>query len=129
MIGNLGADPEVKFTPSGKAVAIFNMAINERWKDAATGDWKESTEWVRIVCWEGLAEIVKEFCKKGSPVFVAGKMRTRSWEKEGGEKAYITEVVSNNLILLGTHKNGVPLPADKQDGGAEAVITNDDIPF
>jgi single-strand DNA-binding protein len=136
MIGNLGKDPEVKVTESGKVVATFTIAINEKFKDRA-GEWKESTEWVRVVVWEKLAEIVKEYCEKGSAVFVGGKMRTRSWEKDDGSKGYTTEVVASNLILLGSSGGGVPAPTEPHQGGSDAAvsaadgltITDDDIPF
>jgi single-strand DNA-binding protein len=110
------------------------MAINEQFKNAA-GEKQETTEWVRVVCWERTADIVAEYCKKGAPVFVAGKIRTRKWEADGVTK-YTTEVVSNNLILLGT-RGSVPAPTenDRYQGASDAEwvkgteITDDDIPF
>lgn len=132
-IGNLGGDPDVKFTPSQNMVATFSMAINERYKNAA-GEWVESTEWVRVVAWKGLAEISRDYLKKGHPVYIEGKMRTRSWDKDDGSKGYTTEVVANNMILLGT-KSGAPAPTEHDQSASEPApgdgleITDADIPF
>jgi single-strand DNA-binding protein len=101
LIGNLGKDPEVKFTPQGTAVAKFSLATNERYKDKS-GEWQDRTEWHNIVAWQRLAEIAGEYLKKGRSVYIEGRLRTDSWDdKETGQKKYRTEIVANDLVLLG----------------------------
>lgn len=95
LIGNLGADPELRHTPAGKAVAEFRMATT-----FGSGD-KAMTEWHRVVAWERTAEVAAEFLKKGSPVYVEGRIQTRSWDKDDGTKGYVTEIVVEKLQLLG----------------------------
>jgi single-strand DNA-binding protein len=107
LIGNLGKDPEVKFTPSGVPVAKFSLATNENYKDKASGEWKERTEWHNIIAWQRLAEIVGEYVKKGSKVYIEGRIQTSSWEdKQSGEKKYRTEIVANDLVLLSGRGEG-----------------------
>jgi len=98
LIGNLGKDPELKYTPSGVAVATFSIATSEQWKDQ-DGNQQEKTEWHNIVAWRKLAEIVGEYMKKGKKVYVEGKLQTRTYEKDG-VKRYITEIVADQLIML-----------------------------
>ncbi|HEV2960723.1 MAG TPA: single-stranded DNA-binding protein [Candidatus Angelobacter sp.] len=106
LIGNLGKDPEVKFTPGGTAVAKFSLATNERFKDK-TGEWQDRTEWHNIVAWQRLAEIVGEYVKKGSKVYIEGRLQTSSWEdKQSGEKKYRTEIIASDLLLLGGRGEG-----------------------
>ena len=101
LIGNLGKDPEVKYTPSGTAMAKFSLATNERYKDKA-GEWQDRTEWHNIVAWQRTAEIAGEYLKKGRSVYIEGRIQTRSWDdKASGQKKYITEIVANDLVLLG----------------------------
>src|SRR5437870_5478487 len=101
LIGNLGKDPEVKYTPSGVPVAKFSLATNEKYKDKG-GEWQERTEWHNVVAWQRLAEIIGEYVKKGSKVYIEGKLQTSSWEdKQSGEKKYRTEIVAQELVLLG----------------------------
>src|ERR1051326_6875189 len=105
LVGNLGKDPEIKYTPSGVPVAKFSLATNERFKDK-NGEWQDRTEWHNIVAWQRLAEIVGEYVKKGSKVYIEGKLQTSSWEdKQSGEKKYRTEVIAQDLVLLGSHEN------------------------
>ncbi|MGJ5032250.1 single-stranded DNA-binding protein [Bradyrhizobium sp. HKCCYLS2038] len=110
LIGNVGDDPEIKTLSSGSVVANFSIATSESWKDKSTGEKKERTEWHRIVVWnEGLCNVIEQFVRKGSKVFVQGELQTRSWEKDG-EKRYSTEVVltgfKSQLILLGDSGRG-----------------------
>ena len=98
LIGNLGKDPELKYTPSGVAVATFSIATSEQWKDQE-GNAQEKTEWHNIVAWRKLAEIVGEYLKKGKKVYIEGKLQTRNYEKDG-VKRYITEIVADQLIML-----------------------------
>jgi len=101
LLGNLGKDPEVKYTPSGTPVAKITVATNERFKDK-DGQWQDRTEWHNVVLWQRLAEIAGEYLKKGGKVYVEGKLQTRSWEdKQSGQKKYMTEIVANDLVLLG----------------------------
>ena len=101
LIGNLGADPEVRFTPSGQAVANFRIATNESWTDKSSGQKQERTEWHRIVVWGKLAELCGEYLKKGRQCFVEGRLQTREWTDKEGKKNYTTEVVANNVQFLG----------------------------
>jgi single-strand DNA-binding protein len=106
LVGNLGKDPEIKYTPSGTPVAKFSLATNESYKDKA-GQWQERTEWHNIVAWQRLAEIVGEYVKKGSKVYIEGRLQTSSWDdKESGQKKYKTEIVAHELVLLGGRGEG-----------------------
>lgn len=101
LVGNLGKDPEIKYTPSGAAVAKFSIATNEGYKDKS-GQWQDRTEWHNIVAWQRLAEIIGEYVKKGSKVYIEGRLQTSSWDdKETGQKKYKTEIIANELVLLG----------------------------
>jgi single-strand DNA-binding protein len=106
LIGNLGKDPEVKYTPSGMAVARFTLATNERTKDK-DGNWQDKTEWHNLVAFQRTAEIVGEYLKKGRSCYVEGKLQTSSWDdKESGQKRYRTEIIVNDLVLLGGGREG-----------------------
>ena len=106
LIGNLGKDPEVKYTPSGMAVARFTLATNDRYKDKE-GNWQDKTEWHNLVAFQRTAEIVGEYLKKGRTCYVEGKLQTSSWDdKETGQKKYRTEIIVNDLVLLGGGREG-----------------------
>ena len=106
LIGNLGKDPEVKFTPQGTPVAKITLATNERFK-GKDGQWQDRTEWHNVVLWQRLAEIAGEYLKKGGKVYIEGRLQTRSWDdKTSGQKKYMTEVVASDLILLGGRGEG-----------------------
>jgi single-strand DNA-binding protein len=145
LIGNLGKDPEVKFTPGGTAVAKFSLATNERYKDKS-GEWQDRTEWHNIVAWQRLAEIVGEYVKKGNKLYIEGRLQTSSWEdKQSGEKKYRTEIIAQDLVLLGgrggdvDHEGGGSRsrgaatpgggPPPEQEVADGAHITDEDIPF
>ena len=143
LVGNAGKDPEVKYTPSGVPVAKFSLATNERFKDKA-GEWQERTEWHNITAWQRLAEIVGEYVKKGSKVYIEGKLQTSSWEdQQSGAKKYRTEIVARDLVLLGGGSGGQAEESrgDRRDTPASghgshqpeafqpSEITDDDIPF
>ncbi|MEN9796649.1 MAG: hypothetical protein RL653_345 [Pseudomonadota bacterium] len=100
VIGNLGKDPEVRFTPGGQAVANFSVATNESWKDK-NGQAQERTEWHRIVVWGKLAELCGEYLKKGRSAYVEGRLQTREWTDKEGKKNYTTEIVANQVVFLG----------------------------
>jgi single-strand DNA-binding protein len=106
LIGNLGKDPEVKYTPQGTAVAKFSIATSERYKDKQ-GEWQDRTEWHNIVAWQKLAEIIGEYVKKGNKIYIEGRLTTNSWEdQKTGEKKYRTEIVANDIVLLGGRGEG-----------------------
>jgi single-strand DNA-binding protein len=101
LVGNLGADPETKYLPSGDAVANIRIATTDRWKDKASGEMKEATEWHRIAFFGRLAEIAGEYLKKGSQVYVEGRIRTRKWQDKEGQDRYSTEIVADSMQMLG----------------------------
>src|SRR4029079_9588978 len=106
LIGNLGKDPEVKYTPSGTPVAKIALATNERFKDKS-GEWQHRTEWHNVVLWQRLAEIAGEYLKKGNKVYIEGRLQTRSWDdKQTNQKKYMTEVVAGTMVLLGGRGEG-----------------------
>jgi len=100
LIGNLGADPEVRFMPSGGAVANISLATSEQWKDKQTGQPQERTEWHRVVFFNGLAEIVGEYLTKGSKIYLQGSLRTRKWQGQDGQDHHTTEIVASELEML-----------------------------
>lgn len=102
LIGNLGKDPEVRFTPSGQAVANFNIATTDSWTDKTTGQKQERTEWHRIVVWGKQGEHCGEYLKKGRQCYVEGRLQTREWTDKEGHKKYTTEIVANNVQFLGS---------------------------
>src|SRR5579864_572317 len=105
LVGNVGKDPEVKYSTSGTPIAKFSLATNERFKDR-NDEWQERTEWHSIVAWQRLAEIVGEYVAKGAKVYVEGKIQTSSWEDmQSGERKYRTEIVAHDLLLLGPREN------------------------
>ena len=101
LVGNLGNDPEVRYMPNGNAVANVSLATSETWKDKSTGEQQEKTEWHRVVFFNRLAEIVEQYVKKGTKLYVEGRLQTRSWEQDG-VKRYSTEVVANEMQMLDT---------------------------
>jgi len=134
LIGNLGRDPEMRYTAGGDAVASFSIATSETWKDKNTGEKQEKTEWHRIIAFRRQAEICGEYLKKGSKVYVEGRLQTRSWEDRDGVKRYTTEIVMQNMQMLdplGGGNRGAysapdkpPFPDDVPDSSPD-----DDIPF
>ena len=100
LIGNLGQDPEVKYMPNGGAVANITVATSESWKDKNTGETKENTEWHRVVFFRRLAEIAGEYLKKGSKVYIEGKLQTRKWQDQQGNDRYTTEIIANDMQML-----------------------------
>src|SRR2546423_8185133 len=110
LVGNLGADPETKYLPSGDAVTNIRLATTDRWKDKASGEMKEATEWHRIAFFGRLAEIAGEYLKKGSQVYVEGRIRTRKWQGKEGPDRYSTEIVADSMHKLGSRtRSGQPL--------------------
>jgi single-strand DNA-binding protein len=134
LLGRLGKDAESKFTPSGISVASFSIATSWRSKDKTSGEWKEHTDWHNIVYWR--AENVAPYLLKGTQIYLEGRLQTRNYENREGRKVYVTEVVAEELILLGGKQDGVKPPAGKPgqveppfDPGDRTVITDDDVPF
>jgi single-strand DNA-binding protein len=130
LIGNLGKDPEVKYTPNGTSVAKIVLATNERFKDKA-GQWQDKTEWHNIVLWKRLAEIAGEYLKKGTKVYIEGRLETRSWEKNG-ETRYTTSIVASDVVLLGSRESGKTEAKPTKTAAPNIhgqVITDQDIPF
>jgi single-strand DNA-binding protein len=106
LIGNLGKDPETRYLPSGEALTSFSIATSETWKDKTSGDKVEETEWHRVVFYDRLAEIAGEYLKKGRPVYVEGRLKTRKWQDKDGKDVYTTEVIADNMQLLGGREGG-----------------------
>ncbi|HKJ69312.1 MAG TPA: single-stranded DNA-binding protein [bacterium] len=130
LVGHVGADPEVRYTPSGVAVANFNLATNETWTDN-DGNRQERTDWHRVVAWRQLAELCEKFVDKGTLVYIEGKLQTRSWEDRNGVKRYTTEVVADSLTMLGGRGQAAE-PAPQEDRDAmqpEPDEDMDDLPF
>jgi single-strand DNA-binding protein len=148
LLGRLGKDPEMKATQGGMTVANFTLATSDRQKDAQ-GNWQDHTEWHNLVAFQRTAEIVRDYCKKGSQIFVEGKIQTRSWEDKEGHKKYWTEILVNDLSLLdgkpgggsgegggsyaksntASYGSSAPAAPAAQPDYADQGITDDDIPF
>jgi single-strand DNA-binding protein len=142
LVGRLGKDPEVRNLENGAVVANFTMATSESYKDKTTGEKKEVTEWHNIVLWRGLAEVASKYLHKGDMVYIEGKLRTRSWEKEGVTR-YTTEIVGDNMTMIstkpssGSHEySGTPKAASSDEAGNSSLRdkpavenTTDDLPF
>ena len=153
LIGNLGQDPEVRYTAKGSAVCNLSLATTESWKNRETGERQEETEWHRLVFFGRLAEIVGEYLHKGSQIYVEGRLQTRKWQDQSGNDRYNTEIVVSDMQILGRRTGGdtahydrsdrqrqggaqpgagrpAPKPVDTVGGGADATLEqNDDIPF
>ncbi|MCB1942961.1 MAG: single-stranded DNA-binding protein [Candidatus Accumulibacter sp.] len=118
LVGNLGADPETRYLPNGDAVCNIRIATSESWKDKQTGDKKEATEWHRIVFFRRLAEIAGQYLRKGSSVYVEGSLKTRKWQDKDGNERYTTEIVGNEMKMLGSREGmGSPPSSDESDYG------------
>ena len=144
LIGNLGADPEVRFMPSGGAVANLRMATSESWKDKQTGEQHERTEWHSVVLFNRLGEIAGEYLKKGSKIYIEGSLRTRKWQDKNGQDRYTTETVASEMQMLDSKGGGQSFTAEdtaKPNFGESRATTaaptaapvstdlDDDIPF
>lgn len=150
LIGNLGADPEVRYMPSGDAITTIRLATTRRWKDRNTNERREETEWHRVVFFSGLAKTAGEYLKKGSQVYVEGRIRTQKWQGQDGQDRYTTEIVAESMNMLGSRSGGTASFSDntppissydnRAGSSAPASATNqsspagyddfdDDIPF
>lgn len=149
LVGNLGRDPEIRYVPNGGAVANLNIATSESWRDKGTGEKQERTEWHRVVFFGKLAEVAGEYLKKGAQIYVEGRLQTRKWQDKSGQDRYTTEIVGNDLQMLGGRggagaSDGPPMdmPYESSGSGSAAQQTqsspsssggkddfDDDIPF
>ena len=146
LVGNLGADPETRTTPSGTTVTNIRIATSESWRDKQSGEMKESTEWHGIVLWNKLGEIAAEYLRKGSQVYIEGRLQTRKWQDKQGNDRYTTEIVASEMQMLGGRGGGgggggaSQETRDKREPGAESLANapagggaaadfDDDIPF
>jgi single-strand DNA-binding protein len=148
LVGNLGRDPETRYSPDGAAITNVTIATSDRWKDKASGEMKEATEWHRVVFFGRLAEIAGEYLKKGRPVYVEGKLRTRKWTDKEGHERYTTEIVADSMQMLGSREGAgggdfedagsapARAPAGREAGGRppakqapNIADMDDDIPF
>lgn len=148
LLGHLGKDAETKFTASGTAVSNFTLATNRRWKDQQTGEWKEETDWHRCVLWR--SENVSNYLVKGKQIYIEGRLQTRSYDDKDGQKRYVTEVVCDDLLLLGSGRTegapgeysqaqpvSMPRSAPRQQPAAapapaedfNQAVSDDDVPF
>lgn len=141
LVGNVGADPETRYMPNGDAVCNVRIATSESWKDKTTGEKKEITEWHRVVFYRKLAEVVSQYVKKGSAIYVEGRIRTRKWQNKEGQDQYTTEIEANEMQMLGsrggdTGNNQSPAegrtqPADRgrQNAAQSDPFDDQEIPF
>ena len=138
LVGNLGADPETRYMPSGSAVTNMSVATSESWKDKQSGEQQERTEWHRVAMFGRLAEIAAEYLRKGSQVYLEGSLRTRKWQDKNGNDRWTTEIVANEMQMLGGRSDvSAPARSPASAGGAGAAAVaeappeefNDDIPF
>ena len=139
LVGNLGADPETKYGPSGDAITNLRIATSESWTDKNTGQKQERTEWHRVVVFKKLAEICAEYLRKGSQVYIEGSLRTRKWQDKEGRDQYTTEIVANDMTMLGGKGGGDAQARERQEERKPAAAApaaggfddnlDDDIPF
>lgn len=130
LVGNLGADPESRAMPSGSAVTNIRVATSESWKDKTTGDQQERTEWHNVAFFGRLAEVAAEYLRKGSQVYIEGKIRTRKWQDRDGNDRWSTEIIANEMQMLGGRAgSGAPAPTVVAEAPPASTEFDDDIPF
>lgn len=120
LIGNLGKDPETRYTPDGAAITNITLATTDTWKDKATGEKKEATEWHRVAFFGRLAEIAGQYLKKGRPVYIEGRIRTRKWQDKEGVDRYTTEIIADQMQMLGS-REGMGAPGPEDDGSSSSA--------
>lgn len=128
LIGNLGADPEIRFMPSGGSVANIRLATTRRWKDKQTGERKEATEWHRVIFFNRLAEIAGEYLKKGSQVYVEGRLQTRKWQGQDGQDHYTTEILGEEMHMLGSRSGGTVQFNNAEQGYSHGQTRQNEMP-
>lgn len=119
LIGNLGRDPEIRYTGDGRAIVNFTLATKEEWKDKESGEKKDRTEWHRVVVYGKLGEICGQYLSKGKQVYIEGRIQTREWEDKDGNKRTTTEIVANNMVMLGS-RGDASAPAGRPSSGGKA---------
>ena len=126
LIGNLGKDPEVRHLESGVGVANFSIATSENYKDRKTGEKVSQTEWHNVVLWRGLADVAEKYLKKGDKVYIEGKLRTRTWQDQQGNNRYTTEIVADNLTMLGksSDRSATTIDSNTANNSATAIEEN-----
>jgi single-strand DNA-binding protein len=138
LIGNLGADPEMRYLPGGDAVCTLRLATTDKWKDKTSGDMRETTEWHRVVLFRRLAEVANEYLKKGAPVYVEGRLRTRKWQDKEGKERYTTEIEASEMKMLGSSRSEAPSmptpdaqvePALQKTAHSTPMDWDGDVPF
>lgn len=130
LVGNLGADPESRAMPSGSSVTNIRVATSESWKDKTTGDQQERTEWHNVAFFGRLAEVAAEYLHKGSQVYIEGKIRTRKWQDRDGKDRWSTEIIANEMQMLGGRAgSGAPAPTVVAEAPPASTEFDDDIPF
>jgi single-strand DNA-binding protein len=141
LIGNLGADPETRYLPGGDAVCTLRLATTDKWKDKTSGDMRETTEWHRVVLFRRLAEVANEYLKKGAPVYIEGRLRTRKWQDKEGKERFTTEIEGSEMQMLGNARSDTQpatdiqntkidsVPAFLKTAHSRPVDLNDGIPF
>jgi len=128
LIGNVGKDPDIRHLESGTAVANLTLATTERYKDR-NGEMQEQTEWHNVVLWRGLADVTERFVRKGSQIFIEGKIRSRSWEDQSGQKRYTTEIVADNMQLLGRRSDNPANASARPARNDQSTFDNGDADF
>jgi single-strand DNA-binding protein len=119
IIGNLGGDPEMKYTPSGKAITTFRVAVGRTFR-SPEGENRDETEWFRVVAWDKLAETCNQYLHKGSKVYIEGRLQTRTWKDNNGQDRYMTEVVANEMMMLDSRQGGGQAPSGAPDRGGQS---------
>lgn len=123
LIGNLGADPDIRYMPSGEPVANLSLATSETWKDGQSGETREKTEWHRVVAFRKLAEIIGQYCKKGSKLYIEGRLQTRKWQDQNGQDRYTTEIIADQMQMLDS-RGGESHGGDPGYGSPQPPQTN-----
>ena len=121
LVGNLGADPETRYAPSGDAIANIRVATTDRWRDKASGEMREATEWHRVSFYGRLAEVAGQYLRKGSQVYIEGSLRTRKWQDQSGQERYSTEIRGDQMQMLGRREGMGEAPMRSNDGGFESA--------
>nr|WP_159373675.1 single-stranded DNA-binding protein [Cupriavidus taiwanensis]SPD48657.1 Single-stranded DNA-binding protein [Cupriavidus taiwanensis] len=124
LVGNLGADPETRYMPSGDAVTNIRIATTDRYKDKPSGEMKEATEWHRVAMFGKVAEIAAQYLRKGSSVYIEGRIRTRKWQDQSGQDKYSTEIVADQMQMLGSRQGGGDSGGDEGGHGAAVISVN-----
>ena len=128
IIGNLGRDPEMRYTPSGRPVTTFSVAVSRSWK-SSNGEHRSETEWFKIVAWGKLAEICKEYLNKGQQVYIEGRLQTREWEDKEGQQGTTVEVVANEMTMLGDRRDKSQNDENSAEDAPSDIVDEDEFPF